>query len=503
MAARSAALRETRSQSTPKADGEQATRTRRNRIIAEIKELRDTYGQKGAREARPIPFYTMELFFERVMSWAREERETDASDRIEAAVREIEKTAEKMEKRLKETGITSYAQALSRGIAGETHGGQRGWSQAPIANPQEEKRILVRIPDKDQMKEINEQSREEIIKRIRDNAGASQEDRQVIAVRKLKSGDLAVHVNNSKTKRDMEETQEWAKRIAPAAEVRKRTWPILIHAVRVADYGQNPCEENAKRIQKENERLHPGLKIASIRWLGHAEKKEFTSMIIEIESASQANRVLQEGIVMKYDLKSAEIYDHKSRITQCFKCQRYGHISTACNNLRKCGHCGGQHHTDECAEKTQAKNRQCAACDGGDHQSWSPACPARQREMFRAKQAKRIRPRLYAVSAVHTFAFNKDQGATHATSTQSIRDTPEPEEWTLVGERKRRLNHSGRPRGAVSKAKTFTLGPEDRSILSFTQSTVNSTGDASEPQAENLNLDFPADSQMSLTDRDE
>ena len=68
MAVRSAALRETRSQSTPKANKEQTIYIYKNRIIAEIKELRDIYNQKEVREARLISFYIIKLFFKRVMS---------------------------------------------------------------------------------------------------------------------------------------------------------------------------------------------------------------------------------------------------------------------------------------------------------------------------------------------------------------------------------------------------------------------------------------------------
>jgi len=52
---------------------------------------------------------------------------------------------------------------------------------------------------------------------------------------------------------------DWAKRIAPGAEVKKRTWPVLIHGVRVADYPQGAEEEHARRIEKENE-VPPGAK---------------------------------------------------------------------------------------------------------------------------------------------------------------------------------------------------------------------------------------------------
>ena len=55
--------------------------------------------------------------------------------------------------------------------------------------------------------------------RIKGSPGEEQTINEVIAVRKLKSGDLAVHVNSCRAKKDMEETTEWVKRIAPAAVV--------------------------------------------------------------------------------------------------------------------------------------------------------------------------------------------------------------------------------------------------------------------------------------------
>jgi hypothetical protein len=90
-----------------------------------------------------------------------------------------------------------------------------------------------KIPDDTQTKTVGEQSREEIMARIKGGAGEGQWTSEVIAVRKLKSGDLAIHVNSPRAKKEMEETTEC---IAPAAVVQKRTWPILVHGVRVADY---------------------------------------------------------------------------------------------------------------------------------------------------------------------------------------------------------------------------------------------------------------------------
>jgi hypothetical protein len=50
---------------------------------------------------------------------------------------------------------------------------------------------------------IREQSQEDIIKRIKREVDAAPTNHQVIIVRKLKSGDLAVYVNSVSAKKEM------------------------------------------------------------------------------------------------------------------------------------------------------------------------------------------------------------------------------------------------------------------------------------------------------------
>jgi hypothetical protein len=88
------------------------------------------------------------------------------------------------------------------------------------------------------------------------------------------------------------------------------------------------------------------------------------------------------------------------------------------------------------------------------------------------------------------FTFNKDPEATQVTSMRNTSATPEGE-WTMV-DKKRKLNTPGRPIGAPNKARTITTRPEDRSILSFTQSTFGSPTQIPSTQAENT----PEDNQM-------
>jgi hypothetical protein len=113
----------------------------------------------------------------------------------------------------------------------------------------------------------------------------------------------------------METRTDWAESIAPSAVVRKRTWPVIVHGVKVRDYQLDIWGKHAKRIKKENTKRIPNLKIQGMRWLRRINKGDFAPLIIEIDNAEQANRLINEGVVIEYDLKSTERYDASYRIT--------------------------------------------------------------------------------------------------------------------------------------------------------------------------------------------
>jgi hypothetical protein len=112
----------------------------------------------------------------------------------------------------------------------------------------------------------------------------------------------------------MEEKKEWVKAIATSAEARKRSWLVIVHGIKVADHPLDAWEKQAKRIVKENAKLHPSLQIRGLRWLSRIDGKEFSTLIIEADSAEYANRIICEGVITGYDLKLVERYDTKCRI---------------------------------------------------------------------------------------------------------------------------------------------------------------------------------------------
>jgi hypothetical protein len=120
----------------------------------------------------------------------------------------------------------------------------------------------------------------------------------------------------------------------------------------VADYSQEAEEKHARRIKKENEKFHPELKVLRMKWLERVEGlKDYAPLIVKIPYAKQTNRIIKKGVVIQYDLKLAEIYNLKCRVTQYYKCQRYSYIAPTCRNQRKCGHCDEDYNTEKCIKK--------------------------------------------------------------------------------------------------------------------------------------------------------
>ena len=102
MTAGDAGPRETHGQTTPETRGsqeERAKRTRGEEIEHEIKKLRDTYGRKQGRAAKPVPFNEVDVVFQKMSKVTRLLRVNDACERVEEMVKGIKKVASKIDDR--------------------------------------------------------------------------------------------------------------------------------------------------------------------------------------------------------------------------------------------------------------------------------------------------------------------------------------------------------------------------------------------------------------------
>lgn len=94
----------------------------------------------------------------------------------------------------------------------------------------------MKILHKAEAEEIRHQAKEDIVARIQQSAGGQHAAHTVLAVRQLRSGDLVVHMDSSAGKKEMEKQQSWIEVICPSAVARKRTWPVIIHGIKMENY---------------------------------------------------------------------------------------------------------------------------------------------------------------------------------------------------------------------------------------------------------------------------
>ena len=131
-------------------------------------------------------------------------------------------------------------------------------------------------------------------------------------------------------------------------------------------------------------------------------------------------------------------------------------------NKQKCGHCGGDHTTEECADKSQAPHKSCAACSSRkQYASWLTACQARLRDIQRAKTVRRTMTRLYPVlgKELHIPIFSE----TPAGSMRFTGSTQSSDGFTVVT-KKRKFSTPGRLIGSINKTKTIEKGKGTRTL---------------------------------------
>lgn len=117
------------------------------------------------------------------------------------------------------------------------------------------------------------------------------------------------------------------------------------------------------------------------------------SYIVSFKQGSTKIQNLKKTIV-NYTIPKWRLYlKTTSNITQCRRCQLFGHGMRNCNLKIKCSNCGLDHLVENCNSPVT----KCANCKG-DHNSISPNCPKRKefmdmrRRMATSNNKKTVKP---------------------------------------------------------------------------------------------------------------
>jgi hypothetical protein len=217
----------------------------------------------------------------------------------------------------------------------------------------------------------------EIFQKVADRTATSGPPLTIGGFRKLKSNDIRFTCDSEEEANRLREL-DWSKAFE-GLEVRQPKVGIVFHGVPIEEI--NPHTDNLDDIAKEIGDRN-GLKGVKLRTLRAPSKLDprardysYVALTHDVEAA---NKCLKKGIFLNCRLFNTEKYTPQYQLTQCYKCQRYGHKADHCRGKEKCARCGDDHATKDC----QTDAYKCANC-GDDDPAWHRDCSRRIEEIER------------------------------------------------------------------------------------------------------------------------
>lgn len=229
---------------------------------------------------------------------------------------------------------------------------------------------------------------------------------QIHGVRLLANRKVALQVE-TKEQAELVRRHElkWLQKLPQGTELSRRSVSIVADGVPTsfdpsADFARDAFfSENRSLIASVSD-------VRSLRWIHGSrtprQAKATSSLVITLFSEAAADELLYAGATFEGAVCPTRKYIPTP--VQCFRCQKYGHISSACPTKSdpltvRCARCAGNHKTADCGCPAHTKcsdlrscthlKPQCANCSGA-HKSFSNDCPIKQQ----AQAAVQRRPEL-------------------------------------------------------------------------------------------------------------
>lgn len=218
---------------------------------------------------------------------------------------------------------------------------------------------------------------------------------KIVAARKLLSGDVVLVADSSESKNSLTADEGWVKVLGSKARLSKMRYTVIVKSVHYKSLKEKALLEASKELLKQNPQLQGRVEILGLHHSEHSDRKA-GPLYLDLASPSQANLVIQEGIILENVYHDAEVFHRGCRITRCFKCHQMGHTAKFCRRNVRCGFCGKEGHDDKkCEIKEQNKTPKCSNCKG-NHPVWSKDCSVQKAAAEQAQVAYLNRPARFA-----------------------------------------------------------------------------------------------------------
>jgi hypothetical protein len=279
------------------------------------------------------------------------------------------------------TGPASYADALRSKGSPMARGWPEGQRVQPV--PARRARELVVAPGA----ESATQKQRTSLELVRDINTATSGSGDVIAARRLPSGDVLVAFQGVPEKQKWEACPEVLQAFGTGARFRVREYTVLAHGIQVRSVNQADQAGAINSIYAQNPQLKDVVRIVRVGWARRTLKsgKRVAALHIGIAEPKQANHLIDTGLLLDSELHDCELFDGSCYITQCFRCYQYNHTAKHCRNVARCGFCGASgHSSQDCSKKDDRTAFYCIPCHKQGHVSWARECPVRKRQVVSA-----------------------------------------------------------------------------------------------------------------------
>ena len=262
------------------------------------------------------------------------------------------------------------------------------------ATARQMREIKIKFSEKEEQQTVLSMSNQDMLVQINTHFLLST---KAVGIKRLPSGDLIVQTPHEEAKKVLQDNQKWLVDLGKSGAILRDRFPVFVHSVRVDNIDQD--EDKARQhIQSENRTLYPDLRIVRMAWPKSTaiKQKKYSSLILEVDTPEQANKLIQNGLCEGGEIKRCELFESGCKLTQCYKCQRYGHVARACRGVVRCTYCAKGHTVKDCPlkEAQDIKDKKCANCKG-QHEAWARNCPVRIQETERVNEIYANRPSLY------------------------------------------------------------------------------------------------------------
>lgn len=123
---------------------------------------------------------------------------------------------------------------------------------------------------------------------------------------------------------------------------------------------------------------------------GEPSDREPSALFTVVAATSDEARRMGDISIVFHHRVTWEVPE-KIDITQCYRCQKWGHSSKYCNYERRCVKCSHSHERGQCTNNDAQSEVYCVNCKATGHPSSWKGCPARLRIVEANRRARQIK----------------------------------------------------------------------------------------------------------------